>query len=144
MFTRARIAAVSAGAGLLVAGAVTVGSLTGAPQPAYAAWLDGAATEQVAQAQPQPKPSGPRGPGQGHRGGNVDPAKKQQMRDQYLNSLARNLGVDRARVEQAFKQTHIDTLNQAVQDGRLTRQQADEKIQRINSGQPPKGPRSGR
>lgn len=140
MFTRARIAAGSAVAGALLVGAVASSGLARSAEPAYAAWFD-TAEQQVLQAQPQPSPQpGPRGPRQGRE--SLTPEQKeqrraqmQQRREQWTNRLAANLGVSPERVTQAFRQTRIDMINQAVQDGRLTRERADQIIQRINSGQ---------
>ena len=145
MFTRARIAVASVGTGLLLAGYV-VGSTLG-QVPAFAqvaAVVDTPAAEQIAQVPPQPSPK----PGAGRRGDSRpnwgDPQQReqrrlqhQQMREQFITRLAANLGIDRDRVVQALRQTRIDRINQAVQDGKISRERADQIIQRINSGQPP-------
>ena len=149
MFTRTRIAAGSAVAGALLTGAAAFGGIF-QTSTAEAARMSAVVQEQVAQAQPQPSPS-PARPGRGrggdkqaHRGGNLTPEQRQQRHEQYRNRLAANLGVTPERLTQAFRQTHIDMVNQAVAEGRLTRQRADEIIQRINSGPgPDHGPRGG-
>ena len=148
MFTRTRVAAGSAIAGALLVGAVATGGFAQAPTAAQAAQLDPAGFEQLMQVTPQPspspspKPGGRQGPDHGRQ--QLTPEQQQQRRqqmqqrrEQYLNRLATNLGVDRSRLEEVFRQTKIDMVNQAVQEGRLTREQADQMIQRINSGQQP-------
>lgn len=142
MFTRTRIAAGSAVAGLVLTGAAALGGAF-QPSPAEAARMSAVIQEQgqVAQVQPSPSPSpsrsgaGVKGDKQGHRGANLTPEQRQQRQEQYRNRLAANLGVTPERLTLAFRQTHIDMVNQAVTEGRLTRQRADEIIQRINSGQ---------
>ena len=140
MFTRARIAAASAGAGLLLAGYVAGSTLGQSSAFAQVGAVDTAAAEQVAQVPPQPGP-GRRGEGRPNWG---DPQqreqwrqRRQQMREQFINRLAANLNVDRDRVVQALRQTRIDMINEAVRAGRITRERADRIIDRINSGQPP-------
>ncbi len=144
MSTRTRIAAASAGAGLLLAGYVG-GSIVGQPSAFAQAAANGPAVEQVAQV-PSPRPSpGPRDPNRhqdpnrpGHaRRGGGDPQQRQQMREQFRNTLAQKLGVSPERLTQAFRETRIDRINEAVRAGRLAQARADQIIQRINSGQQP-------
>ena len=136
MFTRARIAAASAGAGLLLAGYVAGSALGQAPAFAQAT---GSALEQVAQVPPQPSPQpGPRDANRPPK--RWDPQQRQQMREQYLNRLAANLGIDRDRLVQALRQTRIDMVNEALRAGRITQERANRIIDRINSGQQ-SGPR---
>ncbi len=146
MFTRTRIAAASAGAGLLLAGYVG-GSTLGQP---LAFGQSAANAPSVSQVVPAPSP-GPHNPNRqkdpsraGHRKrGGGDPQQRQQMREQFRNTLAQKLGVSPERLTQAFRETRIDMINAAVRAGRLTQEQADRIIQRINSGQQP-GPRGPR
>jgi hypothetical protein len=137
MFTRARIAAGSAAAGALLLGAAATAGPGWLPAAAEAAQSDSTG-QQVRQVQPQPSPSpaiphGPRG------GRHRDPQQAQQMREQFLNRLAGNLGISRDQLVEGFRKTRVDMVNQAVTEGRLTREQADQIIQRINSGQRPGG-----
>jgi hypothetical protein len=137
MFTRARIAAGSAAAGALLLGAAATAGLGWLPAAAEAA-QSASTGQQVRQVQPQPSPSpavphGPRG------GRHRDPQQAQQMREQFLNRLAGNLGISRDQLVEGFRKTRVDMVNQAVTEGRLTREQADQIIQRINSGQRPGG-----
>ena len=147
MFTRARIAAASAGTGLLLAGYVAGSTLGQVPAFAQVAAVDTPAAEQVSQVPPQPSPK----PGAGRRGEGRpnwgDPQQReqrrqqhQQMREQFITRLAANLGIDRDRVVQALRQTRIDRVREAAAAGRITQEQAQRIIDRINSGQPP-GPR---
>lgn len=140
MFNRARIVAGSVAAGLLLTGGVAVGGVVQPPTLAGAARLDPASPGQVMQVQPQPLPK-PGRADRGRRGENLTPEQRQQRKEQYRNRLAANLGVTPERLTQAFRQAHVDLINQAVTEGRLTREQADRKILRINSGQPGRGPR---
>ena len=137
MFTRTRIAAASAGAGLLLAGYVG-GSTLGQPSAFAQVAANGPAVEQVAQvASPGPgdpnRQQHPKRPGHRKRGGG-DPQQRQQMREQFRTTLAQKLGVSPERLTQAFRETRVDMTNAAVRAGRLTQAQADRIIQRINSG----------
>ena len=135
MYTRARIAAGSAVAGALLVGAVAIAGPAQSPPMARAAASD-AAGQELLQVPPQPSPSpGPRGPR--HHKGSLTPEQRQQMRQQFISRLAANLGVSESQLTDALKRTRIDMVNQAVQDGRVSREQADQIIQRINSGQGP-------
>ena len=110
-----------------------------------------ASTEIVAQ-QGQPPPARPgRGEGQGERPQLTD-AQRQEMQQQreaaeqqYIDSLAKNLGVSSDMLKSALEQTRKDMqaqrvteIQQAVADGKLTQEQADQKIQRMQEG--PGGP----
>ena len=65
------------------------------------------------------------------------PAKPQaaSLRQDWLNRVARLLGVTTDRLTDAFKQASRETVQQAVQEGRLTQDQANRIIQRIDQGQ---------
>ncbi len=67
-------------------------------------------------------------------------AAQQQHRaqaDQALNDLAKNLGVDRAKLDSALKQTAKDEVSKAVQAGTLTQAEADKLNQAIDAGNGP-------
>jgi uncharacterized protein DUF2680 len=139
MFTRARIAAGSAAAGALLLGAAAIAGLGWLPAAAEAAQSDSTG-QQVRQVQPQPSPSPSPAVPHGPRGGrHRDPQQAQQMREQFLNRLAGNLGISRDQLVEGFRKTRVDMVNQAVTEGRLTREQADQIIQRIDSGRRPGG-----
>ena len=141
MFTRARIAAASAGTGLLLAGYVAGSTLGRVPAFAQTAEADTPAAEQVAQVPPQPspeRPAGPRDGGQGRGGwhrGPKDPQQRQQMREQFINRLAQRLNVSPQTLIQALRDTRIDAVRDAANAGRITQEQAQRIIDRINSGQ---------
>jgi polyhydroxyalkanoate synthesis regulator phasin len=69
--------------------------------------------------------------------------QREQMRDAYLNALAGRLGLSVDQLKAAMQQSRIDLINQAVADGKLTQEQADRRIQAIQSGQHPGGMRPG-
>jgi membrane-bound lytic murein transglycosylase B len=58
----------------------------------------------------------------------------QQRLDEHLARLAKNLGVDEAKLRDALKQTAIQEVDAAVAAGRLTADQAQQLKDRINSG----------
>ncbi len=69
-------------------------------------------------------------------------AAQQQHRaqaDAALNDLAKNLGVDRAKLDSALKQTAKDEVSMAVQAGTLTQSEADKLNQAIDAGTGPLG-----
>jgi anti-sigma28 factor (negative regulator of flagellin synthesis) len=133
----------TAAAGLLAI--ATVGATLGV---AGAQQLPG--TERVAQ-QPAEKPGRP-GPGERPQLTEEQRQQMEQRRQQaqqrYIDALARNLNLDPNTVKAALEQTHKDMqaariaeIRQAVTDGRLTQEQADQIIQRIEQGPP--GPMMG-
>lgn len=129
----------TAGASLALVAAL-VG--TGLVAPSAQAWAAPASPliDQVRQAGPTPvaKPERQRpmrpGQGQGQRG---NPQQRQQMHDAYLNALAGRLGLSVDQLKAAMQQSHIDLINQAVTEGKLTQEQANRRIQAIQSGQFP-------
>ncbi|MGE3270601.1 MAG: hypothetical protein AB7P40_17735 [Chloroflexota bacterium] len=133
---KTRIAA--AGASVALAAAI-VGA--GFAVPTNAAW---AATsvpgfEQLQQATGTPAAPPATRPGrQGQRpGGNYQ--QREQMREAYQNALAGRLGVSADQLKEASKLAHIDVVNQAVADGKITQAQADRMIQSIQNGTGPGG-----
>lgn len=64
------------------------------------------------------------------------PAKPQAqtLRQDWLNRVAQILGVTPERLTDAFKQAARETVQQAVQSGRLTQEQANRILQRIDQG----------
>lgn len=59
---------------------------------------------------------------------------KDARRDQYLDTLAGNLGVSREALDEALKQTGLDMVDQALADGKITEEEAANIRQRIESG----------
>jgi hypothetical protein len=59
---------------------------------------------------------------------------KQGLVDAFLSDLAGRLGIDVSKLTDAIKGAAIDQINQAVKDGRLTQDEANAIIARINSG----------
>ncbi len=55
--------------------------------------------------------------------------------DHYLELLADNLGVTVEELEAALSQSHIDLINEKVDDGTITEEDAAEIIDRIESGE---------
>jgi hypothetical protein len=93
-----------------------------------------------------------RGEGNGERPQMTD-EQRQQMEQQradaqqkYIDALAKNLGIDSGTVRSALEQTQKDMqaqrvteVQQAVTDGKLTQEQADQMIQRMQQGGPGMG-----
>src|SRR3954468_21919930 len=132
----------TAGASLaLVATMVGVGLTS----PSTAAWAAPAAPsiEHLMQAtatpgtRPGPRPGQQ---GQGQRGQFMQ--QHQQMEQAYQNALAGRLGISIDQLTAAMKQARIDTINQAVAAGQMTQDQANQRIQAIQSGQR-MGPQNG-
>lgn len=60
---------------------------------------------------------------------------KTELKDNYLDTLAGNLGVSREDLDAALRQTGLDLLDQAVADGRITEDEAAKIRERIESGE---------
>jgi len=142
MATRSKKAALATAGASLALVAALVG--TGIATPPASAWAAPSVTliDQVRQAESTPvaKPERqrPMRPGQGQGqgpGGNAQ--QRQQMHDAYMNALAGRLGLSVDQLKAAMQQSHIDLINQAVTEGKLTQEQADRRIQAIQSGQFP-------
>jgi hypothetical protein len=108
----------------------------------------------VAQGTGQPRqPGQPGRPGRGEGDGQgqrpqLTDEQRQQLEQQrqaaeqrYIDLLAKNLGLDSATVKSALEQTQKDLqaqrvsdIQQAVTDGKLTQDQADQMIQRMQQG----------
>ena len=105
--------------------------------------------EQVAQQQPQP-PQPPDGPGRPPGPPRLTDEQRQEMEQRrkeaetrYVEALAKNLNMDSATVRAALEQTQkdmqahrIEEIKQAVKDGKLTQEQADQIIERIQNAPP--------
>ncbi|MFN8524125.1 MAG: S49 family peptidase [Chloroflexota bacterium] len=140
--SRRRVIIGSAVAGALFVGAVATSGIIGLPGSAQAADFG---APRMLQAAPTavPGPGGPRfGRGHGPMGGNMTPEQRQQlqqqaqqMHQQFLARVAANLNVTPTQLQDAFKKARIDQINDAVKAGKLTQEQADKIIARINSGQ---------
>ena len=85
-------------------------------------------------------PHGGIGPPPGFRM-RIDPERFEQRRDEFHAALAEKLGVSPRRVETAFRELFQDRLDEAVQRGALTRDQADDMLDAWESGTPPRPPR---
>ncbi|MBC7077518.1 MAG: hypothetical protein H5T92_04340, partial [Synergistales bacterium] len=75
-------------------------------------------------------------------------APKDTFFQSFLDKLAANLGLEKSRLEEAVKQTELQLLDEAVQQGRLTADQAQKIRERIEAGDvlplgPFHGPRGG-
>jgi hypothetical protein len=138
-----KVTIATAGASLALVAAL-VG--TGVAGPSTAAWAAPSApiVDGVRQASPTPeaKPKRERqrparnGQGQG-QGQRSNMQQRQQQHDAYLNALAGRLGLNVDQLKAAMQQSHIDLINQAVSEGKITQEQADRRIQAIQSGQHP-------
>jgi hypothetical protein len=137
----------TAAAGLLAV--ATAGATLGVAS-AQQAPIFPSGVEQVAQ-QPAEKPGRPGNPGERPQLTDEQRQQMQQRHEQaqqrFVEALAKNLNLDPSTVKAALEQTHkdmqalrIDEINQAVTDGRLTREQADQMIQRMQQGPGPMGP----
>ncbi|WP_027717778.1 hypothetical protein [Desulfovirgula thermocuniculi] len=62
-------------------------------------------------------------------------AKNPPFFQDFLEKLAANLGVDQGKLQEALKQTELQMVDGAVQQGRLTSEQAGKIKQRIENGQ---------
>jgi hypothetical protein len=124
----------TAGASLALAATLVGVGLTTASDAVFAA--PAAPTiERFLQNNPAPKPGQPGQPGRGDRGPSSE--QRGQMHQAYQGALAGRLGITTDQLTAAMKQARIDVINQAVQAGKLTREQADRMIQAIQSGQQP-------
>ena len=146
MLTRKKVAA--AGATAALAGALVVGGLGDQLAPVFAAPAEsGAGVSAVRQTPPNPAPKPAPKPGQGP--GPRQPLtpeqrqqlqqQRQQVHQQYLNRVAANLGVSPQQLQDALNKTRVEQINQAVAEGMLSQDQANQMIQRITSGQAPAG-----
>jgi hypothetical protein len=135
----------TAAAGLLAL--ATVGGTLGVASAQTAAVPTTTGPEIVAQQEQQPPQRPGRGAGQGERPQLTD-EQRQQMQQQraaaeqkYIDALAKNLGVSSDTLKSAMDQTRQDMqaeritqIQQAVTDGKLTQEQADQMIQRMQEG----------
>jgi len=65
---------------------------------------------------------------------NATPTTKDQLRDQFLNSLAANLGVSRDQLNTALTKTLNSMIDKAVADGKITQSEADKIKSKIAAG----------
>ena len=72
----------------------------------------------------------------------IDPDEMAEHREEFHAALAEELGVTAEEVEQAFQAVFEKRLDEAVADGHMTREQADEILEAKESGMPP-GPMLG-
>ena len=137
MFSQTRMTAGLGVACALLIAAVAVGSLLGQPAPVAAARAEPGADQALQQAVPTPGPGGPGGRRGAPNREQLEQRRQQmlQQREQFRNRVAANLGVEPAKLLEAFKQARIDTVNQMVQEGRLSQEQGNRLIERINQSQ---------
>jgi predicted DNA-binding protein (UPF0251 family) len=140
MFARSTLAAV--GVAAVLSGSVAVAGLAGPAAPALAALIGGdpaATAYQQTPTSPSPVPKAGRGRGPESQ---LTPEQRQQRHQQFMDRVAANLGVTPAQLQDAFKKARIDQVNQAVAEGRVSQEQANRMIERINTGQgfKPHGP----
>jgi anti-sigma28 factor (negative regulator of flagellin synthesis) len=143
----------TAAAGLLALTTVgaTLGVASAQQAPAWSpAFSAGPGSpEQVAQ---QPRPGQPGRPGRGGDGDGQRPQltdeqrqqfeqRRQEAEQHYVDLLAKNLNLDSATVQAALEQTQndlqaerVNDIKQAVTDGKISQDQADQMIQRIQQG----------
>ena len=69
--------------------------------------------------------------------------QRQQQQQAFINSVASHLGVTPDALTAAMKQARIDQINEAVKDGKLDQNRANQIIQAIQSGQGFMGPGPG-
>jgi uncharacterized protein YidB (DUF937 family) len=120
-----------------LAAALAFNGLIRAPAPAQAALQPSASHDRFRQVDPKPAP-GPGVPSKHERRANKE--QRTQAHQDYLNALAAKLGVTSEQLIEAMKQVRIDRVNKLAQEGKITREQADRAIQRINSSPGPIGP----
>jgi len=65
---------------------------------------------------------------------NNNTTDKETRRDGYLDALAANLGISRDSLDQALTDTALEMVDQALADGSITQEEADNIKERINSG----------
>jgi carboxylesterase type B len=65
---------------------------------------------------------------------NARQQQAQQRADEFIERLARNLGVTTDRLRDALKQTALEEIDRAQAEGRLTPEQAARARERINAG----------
>ncbi len=117
-------------AGALAAATLALNALIQAPTPAQAARQPFADPLPLAQVPPKPSPA-PVAPGKPERRFDAEQARQRQQ--ELVNALAAKLGVTPEKLIEATKQVRIDQVNKLVQEAKITREQADKLIQRINS-----------
>lgn len=129
--------------------AVFVAGLLPAPASAQASTPDPGTTRQVAPdaqgtAQPTPRRDRlPKGGVAGRSRGIRDPAAARHEQRKFLESVAGHLGIGPERLITAISDARIDLANEAVVEGKLSREQADriiEKIKREQDGAQPVPP----
>jgi hypothetical protein len=150
-----RSAAALAVAASILGASVGVAAAQQAPTD-QAGWTAPADQQTVGQIPGQPGPGQRPGRGGDGEGQRQQPTQEQiqqfqqqreQMEQQYIDALAKNLNMDPATVKAALDQTQKDMqaaritdIQQAVTDGKLTQDQADQIIQRIQNGPQGGGP----
>jgi uncharacterized protein YidB (DUF937 family) len=66
-----------------------------------------------------------------------NPELREQQHDQLRTRVAANLGITPERLTEAFNQARKDVLQDLVQQGKITQEQADRRIARITKGLKP-------
>jgi hypothetical protein len=57
-------------------------------------------------------------------------------KDRYKDRLAENLGITREELDDAITKTHLSLIDEAVEEGRITEDRADELRERVENGEP--------
>jgi hypothetical protein len=68
-------------------------------------------------------------------GGATPPAGRHDKREQLLDRVAGNLGIEVTVLEQAIKDAKLSLVDEALADGRISEEQAEAARERINSGE---------
>lgn len=68
-------------------------------------------------------------------GGDNGEPTKQERRDEFIGKVAENLNVTPEQLTQAFKDAAIESVDEAVADGKIDAERAAEIKERINSGE---------
>jgi uncharacterized protein YidB (DUF937 family) len=67
-------------------------------------------------------------------GGTPEPNQGSTTQDTFLSNVASHLGISVDQLKQAIKDADLDMVDQALQDGKITQDQADQLRQRIEEG----------
>jgi hypothetical protein len=127
--TRVRISL--AAGGLLLVAAVAPGPIA-VPASAQAPKPETATPEQVDRESPPKRGSLPKRAAPRRSKNLLDPEAAHRQQQEFINNVAARLGVSPERLDGALKEAHIDQVNKAVVEGKLSREQADRVIEHVN------------
>jgi hypothetical protein len=138
MFSKAFIVPIAA----LVLGATAIGGIALAqrqtPAPAMATENQSLPPSNTAPSTPTPAPAAAPAPA-GSQANVADRAARQQRRDDFLNTLAQNLGISRPTLNTALQTSFDQEIDKAVAANELTPQQAARLKKRIGNDKFPLG-----